>query len=210
MLKSGKSEGNFTEKDEVLGVISALERKTLKKFEFVDEKSKKNEEDIYKLKSEVNNIKYLIDQSVKSLQQNQEKSDNKLTNLLEEAKNKIKDELELIDQKFKSLVKESNNINDKKIEETSFNLLKIINEVRELADQTKNNSKKGGQLEEDEVKLVHKKIAEIDKNLKLMNNSFNMDLVKFEISKVSETISLKAGIQDIFDLNDKISIEPIK
>ena len=81
------------------------------------------------------------------------------------------------------------------------------NEDDENLEEDKSEEKKGSLINEEDLKMIkenHKKIAEIDKALKLFISGSHLDTMKTDIAKLQEDILLRAFTSEIDELKDQI------
>ena len=196
-------------------LIKNLEQKLTHKNEIIDEKIKKNEEDIYKLKNEFQNLKNesdVISYNLNSFQ-------NKIKELVEQVgltndtnSNLVNDISGKLTETYKKLlekINEEKNDLKKSIEKIKRQLKLISN--KENIDEDKSKSKVNG-LSDEDLKLISdltKRMNEAEKTIKnLISISPEISRNKEKMIKLENTLTLKASQTDFEEqvkkLNDQI------
>lgn len=220
IFKSNLTEGGSTDASIIL--IQNLEKKLFKKFEFIDEKIKRSEEEAYRFKNELSNNKIQLENLNKGINLLKDESEklNKNGGLLKE----------LINQKYlefdNKLSELDNNINNSVL--AQINELKEFqrNEIDKALEENK-NLKEAADIEEEEklkseleeknniglsegdMKLVKdciKRTIEFEKTFKVFVNSINVDNIKAEFAKIQEALGNKLSAIDLLDIKDTLSI----
>jgi hypothetical protein len=213
LFKSNVAEGGSADASIIL--IQDLEKKLFKKFEFIDDKLKKSEEDSYRYKNEFSNNKIQLENVNKTI--NLLKEENEKHHINEKAlKELINQKYIEIDAKLKDLNSQINEtillqINElkelqkeemnKAIEETKSNYVSANNEEE---NKSKNSTPTAG-LNEHEMKMVKdciKKTIEFEKTFKVFVNQVNIDNIKSELAKINEALGNKLNISDIADIKE--------
>ena len=205
LFKSNSSEGGSTDVSVIL--VQNLEKKVFKKFEFIDEKTKKQDEESYKLKNEISNVKNLIEtlsKNVFNLKQEYDIafSDN---NIMMDG---FKEKFDEIESKFDGLYsKIMENIENK---EKAF---REIQDSQKLENESQNNnvedkSKFSATMSEAELKMVKdctKKVQDLEKSFKIFINSLNIENIRNEIAKLNEQMNGKVNSNDFSDMKNNMS-----
>ena len=184
-----------------------------KKIDLMENKSKKNDEDIFKLKKDLTGINNLLSSDKNSynefsneINKNYNKfivavneDINSLKNLMSEKDEKIKNDLT---NKFE---KENNNIK-KMVDELKNNINTYIedNIIDNIVKSSKFNEKLNI-LKKDLKDLMKQNITETEKNIKSLINSLGIENIKKQISSIQENLSeklIKADL-DYIDLKFK-------
>ena len=183
-------------------LIKNLEQKLTHKNEIIDEKIKKNEEDIYKLKNEFQNLKNESDVISYNLNSFQDK---------------IK---ELVEQVGLTNDTNSNLVNDillEKINEEKTDLKKSIEKIKRQLKLISNNKNideevsksKGNVLSDEDLKLISdltKRMNEAEKTIKnLISISPEISKTKERIIKVENNLTLKANQTDFDEYVKKLT-----
>ena len=184
-----------------------------KKIDLMENKSKKNDEDIFKLKKDLTGINNLLSSDKNSYNEFSNeinknynkfivavnKDINSLKNLMSEKDEKIKNDLT---NKFE---KENNNIK-KMVDELKNNINTYIedNIIDNIVKSSKFNEKLNI-LKKDLKDLMKQNITETEKNIKSLINSLGIENIKKQISSIQENLSeklIKADL-DYIDLKFK-------
>ena len=184
-----------------------------KKIDLMENKSKKNDEDIFKLKKDLTGINNLLSSDKNSYNEFSNeinknynkfivavnKDINSLKNLMSEKDEKIKNDLA---NKFE---KENNNIK-KMVDELKNNINTYIedNIIDNIVKSSKFNEKLNI-LKKDLKDLMKQNITETEKNIKSLINSLGIENIKKQISSIQENLSeklIKADL-DYIDLKFK-------
>ena len=184
-----------------------------KKIDLMENKSKKNDEDIFKLKKDLTEINNLLSSDKNSYNEFSNeinnnynkfivavnKDINSLKNLMSEKDEKIKNDLT---NKFE---KENNNIK-KMVDELKNNINTYIedNIIDNIVKSSKFNEKLNI-LKKDLKDLMKQNITETEKNIKSLINSLGIENIKKQISSIQENLSeklIKADL-DYIDLKFK-------
>ena len=184
-----------------------------KKIDLMENKSKKNDEDIFKLKKDLTGINNLLSSDKNSYNEfsneinknynkfivSVNKDINSLKNVMSEKDEKIKNDLA---NKFE---KENNNIK-KMVDELKNNINIYIedNIIDNIVKSSKFNEKLNI-LKKDLKDLMKQNITETEKNIKSLINSLGIENIKKQISSIQENLSeklIKADL-DYIDLKFK-------
>ena len=195
-------------------LIKNLEQKFTQKNEIVDEKIKKNEEDIYKLKNDFQNVKNESD----VISHNLDNFKSKIKELVEQV-GKTNDNNSNLVNEMGSKVTENNKKILQKIEEernsTKKNLEKIKKQLKILSNKENNDDDKdkinGNGLSDEDLKIISdltKRINEAEKTIsKLVNNSFDLSKMKEELMKLESELTQKIDRKEFFELHDKVNLQ---
>ena len=217
IFKDAKITGGTLDVSKVL--IQNLETKIFKKLGFQDERFKKNEEDIFKNKNDINNYKGFSEQHIRNmnnLKESFEKNSKDLENIktdysqnLKKIKDFInKNNIEL-NEKIKNLKNEIKNSNNQ------MALLDEFSPIKKDNQQLANNGSESdiNSLSNKEFKrfkeIVSKKISILDSKvyeLSKMENKFKP--INNELDEIKIRINTKASLQDIYNIKE--SIDSIK
>lgn len=206
LLKSSGGSGQGGDANVALGLIQNLEKKFVQKFKFSDERISKNEEDILKLKTESTNIKNMQDSSSRAIQSLDEKHGalsndiNEQIKRLNEMDNQLSDTIttkygelsKLIDDKLKELSEQCDN----KIKEVENSM---------MTQPTNPNQESDDGASSRQIKDIMKKIAELDKNLKLLPAQINIEAVWKAINETKETLNDKATKGDFEEVRNLLA-----
>ncbi len=217
IFKDAKITGGTLDVSKVL--IQNLENKIFKKLGFQDERFKKNEEDIFKNKNDINNYKGFSEQHIRSMNNLKESFDKNLKDLeniktdYSENLKKIKDFINKnnieLNEKIKNLKNEMKNSNNQ------MALLDEFSPIKKDNQQLANNGSESdiNSLSNKEFKrfkeIVSKKISILDSKvyeLSKMENKFKP--INNELDEIKIRINTKASLQDIYNIKE--SIDSIK
>ena len=217
IFKDAKITGGTLDVSKVL--IQNLENKIFKKLGFQDERFKKNEEDIFKNKNDINNYKGFSEQHIRSmnnLKESFDKNSKDLENIktdYSENLKKIKDFINKnnieLNEKIKNLKNEMKNSNNQ------MALLDEFSPIKKDNQQLANNGSESdiNSLSNKEFKrfkeIVSKKISILDSKvyeLSKLENKFKP--INNELDEIKIRINTKASLQDIYNIKE--SIDSIK
>jgi hypothetical protein len=210
VFKESGMEGGSVDAAKVL--IKNLEQKFTHKNEIIDEKMKKNEEDIYKLKNDFQNLKNESD--VISYNLNNFKS--KIKELVEQVGitsdnnsnlvNEINGKLTETYKKLLEKIEEEKN-------ELKKNIEKIKKQIKALSNKGNNNDDKdkikGYGLSDEDLKLLSdltKRINTAEKHLKgLITISSEIPKIKEKFIQFENTMTLKTNITEFEEYTEKLN-----
>jgi len=220
LFKSNVTEGGTADASIIL--IQNLEKKLFKKFEFIDEKMKKTEEDSFRYKNEFSNNKIQLENINKALNLLKEENvkHNKNAVLL---KNLIEEKYIELDLKIKDLntqitdsvltqihqLREMLKEEVSKALEENKSLMLITQQNQEEDAKSRNSGAQPVGLKEGELKIVKeciKKTADFEKTFKVFVNQVNIENVKAELAKMNEALNSKLNSTDIADVKDMLSM----
>jgi hypothetical protein len=187
-------------------LIQNLEKKIFKKFEFYDDKNKKVDDDMYKLKNESSNLKNQLDNTC--VQCEKGRNDLKIeTDTLQELIDRVKSDYHLADI----------NLYDKIVHDLESKL----NDIRDSMDHSDHDGGRRGsdepmkaekahhEVDPKTVRDISKRLNELEKSYKIFASSINVDLIKSELSRLGDIIHSKANnldIQEVKEINSKTYI----
>ena len=212
LFKDTMVEGGSIDASKIL--IKNLEQKFTQKNEIVDEKMKKNEEDIYKLKNDFQNLKNESDvishnldnfkNKIKELVEQVGKTNDNNSNLVNEMGSKVTENYKRILQK----IEEEKN-NTKKNFEKIKKQLKILSSKENIDDNKDKIS--GNGLSDEDLKIMSdltKRMNEAEKTIsKLISNSFDFSKMKEDLMKLESELTQKINRKDFFELHDKVNVQ---
>ena len=211
LFKDCKTEGGNLDVSKVL--IMNLENKVFKKIGIIDEKLKKNDEDIYKAKNDIVNLKNQNDVNNRvfaNIKEDFKKIIEEIQNMNEQNSNQLNDVENKLNEKINKLIKDFDE--NKKASKGLFD--KIKEQIKKLEEKLLNSQNGSGSndgnssLSDNDLRFLkelNKKTADLEKNLKMLSSSLNLGEIKDEIKKIKEELDLKGSQQDFFDLNDKVN-----
>ena len=193
-------------------LVLNLEQKINKKTGIIEDKTKKNEEDMYKLKIECQNIKNLsevIDHnlkdfktSIKDVNSQIHQSNEMNTNMVNEMGSKLNETFRKILQKT-----EEEKSNNKKFLEKIKLDIKNIKSKNANTDTINSNDLESGVSDKD-LKLLsdlNKKIIEIEKQIKILTSLTDNTKRNEEISRIEKELSSKIDKKELELINEKLN-----
>ena len=210
------SNDNKDESEEDKNKNAQIMKMLIKKIDLMENKSKKNDEDIFKLKKDLTGINNLL-----SSDKNTNNDYNEFSNEINKNYNKFIDGVNKDINSLKNLMSEKEEIirNDltNKFEKENSDLKKMVEELKNntntylennIIDNILNSSKfneKLNNLKNDLKDLMKQNITEIEENRKSLINSLGIENIKKQISSIQESLSeklIKADL-DYIDLKFK-------
>ena len=217
IFKDAKITGGTLDVSKVL--IQNLETKIFKKLGFQDERFKKNEEDIFKNKNDINNYKGFSEQHIRSmnnLKESFEKNSKDLENIKTDYSQNLKKIKDFINKNNIELNEKIKNLkNEMKNSNNQMALLDEFSPIKKDNQQLANNGSESdiNSLSNKEFKrfkeIVSKKISILDSKvyeLSKMENKFKP--INNELDEIKIRINTKASLQDIYNIKE--SIDSIK
>ena len=217
IFKDAKITGGTLDVSKVL--IQNLENKIFKKLGFQDERFKKNEEDIFKNKNDINNYKGFSEQHIRNmnnLKESFEKNSKDLENIKTDYSQNLKKIKDFINKNNIELNEKIKNLkNEMKNSNNQMALLDEFSPIKKDNQQLANNGSESdiNSLSNKEFKrfkeIVSKKISILDSKvyeLSKMENKFKP--INNELDEIKIRINTKASLQDIYNIKE--SIDSIK
>ena len=194
-------------------LIMNLEQKVFAKISIMDDKIKKNEEDIYKLHNDFQNVKNQADVitnnidnfkgKIKELVAEVQNTNDNNSNLVNEMGNKVNENY----KKILTRIEEERNINKKNLDKIKKQIKQLLNKDTEEDDKINNNE---NGLSASDLKILSdltKRTNEVEKEVKMMKNTLDLTTIKDDIFKIESELAQKTSLKDFFELNDKIKIQ---
>jgi hypothetical protein len=213
LFKNNTSESGSIDTSAIL--IQNLEKKLFKKFELIDTNLKKQNEDVFRTKNEMGNIKLLVDNNNKNLNKINEEVE-KIKKESEVIKGLLDEKIKEIEEKLKEL---SNQINESIINQINEMKEKHKEDMKNLIEETKSNYNITLQEEEaksrsqqpgvsdGELKVIRdciKKTSDFEKTFKVFVASVNIDNIKNELGKMRESLDGKLNVSDVTDFKESL------
>jgi len=204
IFKSNSGDGGSSDMGVIL--VQNLEKKVFKKFEFIDEKGKRSDEEIFRLKAEMGNIRNHNDSATKSFLSLKEEFE-KVTGENKINFDNINDLFNSFEEKIQKLYKDV-------IEKMNLKDTEMQNNLHKLAEEHASNlgEEKGKQagsiLNDEEFKMIkdnQKKIIELEKTMKVFITNSNFEHLKNEIIKLNELMGTKINANEVSDFRDNMS-----
>lgn len=209
ILKNANS-GEGGDNSIALTLISNLEKKTNQKVKFIDERSSKQDEELFKMKTDLTNLRNAHDQTVRNV-----------TNAKDQLENVDKDIVD-IKTKMNQLENELNDLLQKSIEEMKKliddKIDKLISSLEEkftdIYDKIASSS--SGKSNEDSssqpissvtksIKEITKHLNELEKTVKLIPVQINIEAVWKEINGIKDSMLQKVSLNEHRELKDIVS-----
>jgi chromosome segregation ATPase len=212
LFKNNTVEGGSIDTSAIL--IQNLEKKLFKKFELIDTNLKKQNEDVFRTKNEMGNVKQNMETNNKSLNSMKEDIE-KIKKSSEEIRGIIDDKIADIEDKLRDL---SMQINDSIMNQLSDMREKHKEDMNKLIEETKSNYNYTMQEEEknknqpssmtdSDLRVVReciKKTSDFEKTFKVFVANVNIENVKSELSKIKEALESKLNITDVNDFKENM------
>ena len=210
LKEANLSEGNL---DASKLLIMNLEEKFMKKTQIIDEKIKKNEDDMYNLKNEFQNVKNEAQvistslsgfkSSVKEISEQVTKTNDQNSNMVNETNNKINEVYKKLLQKFEEERKNSK----KNYEKLKNYIKKIEGNTNGLGNAGTNELK--GELSDSDLRCLAeltKRITDLEKQMKMLYHSLDISKFKEEVAKLENELMQKIDEKDFFELSNKVNL----
>ncbi len=194
-------------------LVEELEKKTFQKFSCIDNKFKKNENDIFSIKNDVFNIKNKIENLNEICQMVQKENSNQknefiklkqeinkdINNLIDTQNTNLNDKFDKIQNEISKLNKPSinieneikklnNNINNDNLSQSLYN--KISDKVHKIDNNHKEN-----------IKELNNKIENISKEIKYL---INIETLQIEKDRISQLKGKLDNLLDEFDITKTV------
>jgi hypothetical protein len=188
----------------MITLIQALDKKVTKKFELIDEKFRKFEDETTKLKNESLHHKNYQENSTKLSNQFKENIDFLLVTV-EDLRSILKIQSENIDNNFKQQQKKFEEILSKNNEFLNTNAVLSSNNLTKTIDlmsksESSDKLEKGANKLEAKVKENSKRIENIENVLK----TYNLTQMNESILKIKEILQTKSNTSNIHDIQEII------
>ena len=199
--------------DVVTGLIQNLDNKVMKKLSLQDERFKKNESDIFKIKNDAVNANNLAEQTNKIVINLREIVD-KNTNSIDENKNDFNEKLQKLQDALNNLINRHNEDIDiirkeiKNLNELNDNLIKDDFTEKEISIiNPKQEEKTTIEIKEFKKFKDHilKKIQALDNRLLDYVPTSRLESIKKDIEDMKNSLNSKPSLQDFYEINEHIS-----
>ena len=208
LKEANLSEGNL---DASKLLIMNLEEKFMKKTQIIDEKIKKNEDDMYNLKNEFEKVKNeakvintsltAFKSAVNEISDQVTKTNDQNSNMVNETNSKINEVYKKLLQKFEEEKK-----NQKKNYDKLKNYIKNI-ENNALNQNGQNNLR--GELSDSDLRCLAeltKRITDLEKQMKILYHSLDIAKFKEEVAKLENELMQKIDEKDFYELSNKVNL----
>ena len=194
-------------------LVSNLEEKFIKKTQIIDEKIKKNEDEMHNLKNEFQNVKneaQVINTSligfksaVDEISEQVTKTNDQNSNMVNETNNKINEKYKILAQKIEE-EKQNSKKNYEKLKNYIKKLENISNENRNLF-----GKEIKGDMSDSDLRCIAeltKRVTDLEKQIKILYHTLDISKFKEEIAKLENKIMQKVEEKDFFELSDKVNL----
>ena len=202
------SGGNF---DASKILIMNLEEKFMKKTQIIDDKLKKNEDDMFNLKNEFQKVKNeakVINESLKGfksavneISDQVTKTNDQNSNMVNETNSKINDVYKKVLQKFED---------EKKNQKKNYDKLKnYIKNMENKTREQKGTSDIRGELSDSDLRCLAeltKRITDLEKQMKILYHTLDIAKFKEEVAKLENDLMQKIDEKDFFELSNKVNL----
>jgi hypothetical protein len=176
-------------------LVDMLEKKINKKFEFYDKNFKNNDDNVMKIRNEIQNLRNSVNRPTEApridVADHSEEFYEKLKQEFETADNALYEKLiDLVDLKLAE-------IRDSNIDTDPKNI--AVEEVREEIKHKPNRD------DEKLLKDFGKRINELEKNYRYLSSNLNADIIKSEFLRLNDLLENKASIGQVGDLRESQS-----
>ena len=194
-------------------LVSNLEEKFIKKTQIIDEKIKKNEDDMNNLKNEFQNVKneaQVINTSligfksaVNEISDQVTKTNDQNSNMVNETNNKINEKYKKLSQKI-----EDEKQNSKKNYEKIKTYIKKLENISKEQKNSKGNEIKAEMSDNDLRCMAEltKRMTDLEKQMKILYHSLDISKFKEEVAKLENELMQKVDEKNFFDLNEKVNL----
>ena len=194
-------------------LVMNLEEKFVKKTQIIDEKLKKNEDDMYNLKNEFQNVKNEAEvistsltgfkTAVKEISEQVTKTNDENSNMVNETNSKINEVYKKVLQKLEEEKK-----NSKK------NYDKLKNYIRKMESDYSNQKNVGqneikGELSDSDLRCLAeltKRITDLEKQMKMLYHGLDISKFKEEVAKLENELMQKIDEKDFYELSNKVNL----
>ena len=193
-------------------LIMNLEEKFMKKTSIMDEKIKKNEDEMYNIKNDFQNVKNIssainnslsgFKNNIKEISEQFNKTNDENSNVVNETKNKINETYKKSLQKIEDEKK-----NTKKMVE------KLKNQIKKIYDNMPEENFKQNEvkdLSDNDLRCLAeltKRISDLEKQMKMLYHSFDISKTKEDLAKIENDLNQKTDEKDFYDLSDKVNLQ---
>ena len=194
-------------------LVMNLEEKFIKKTSIMDEKIKKNEEDMYNMKNEFQNVKNKADvinnslkgfkTTVKEISEQFARTNDENSNMVNETNNKINEVYKKIFQKIDD---DKKNIK-KNLEKIKIQIKKLYE--RSIDEANKQNEGKG-ELSDSDLRCLAeltKRTADLERQIKVLYHGLDVSKTKEDLAKLENELMQKINEKDFFELSDKVNLQ---
>lgn len=204
IFKSNSAEGGSSDMGVIL--VQNLEKKVFKKFEFIDEKGKRTDEEVYKLKAEINNLKNANENTHRNL--------TNLSDSLEAISHENKTNIDIMNSNTKILEEKLENLRSQIIEKINSQEIEMQNNLHKIAEEHASNLGEekekvhGSVLGDEDMKMMkdnYRRIIDLEKTFKVFVSNSNFESMRNEITKLNELMGTKLNANEVGDMRENMS-----
>ena len=211
LLKEANITGGSIDASKIL--INVLEEKFNKKTQIIDEKIKKNEDEMHNLKNEFQNVKnetQIINESLIGFKTAVNEISEQVTKTNEQNSNMVNETNNKINEKYKKLalkIEEEKQNSKKNYEKLKNYLKKLENIIKE--EKNINGKELKGEMSDYDLRFIEeltKRITDLEKQMKMLYHSLDISKFKEEVAKLENEIMQKIDEKDFFELSEKVNL----
>ena len=194
-------------------LVMNLEQKFIKKTQLIDEKIKKNEEEMYNLKNEFQTVKneaQVINSSLQGFKTSVKEISEQVTITNDENSNMVNETSNKINETYKKLVQKIEE--EKKNSKKNYEKIKIYLKKLESNTTFQNNlntKEIKGELSDSDLRCLAeltKRITDLEKQMKMIYHGLDISKFKEDVAKLENDLMQKINEKDFFELNNKVNL----
>ena len=194
-------------------LVMNLEQKFIKKTQIIDDKIKKNEEEMYNLKNEFQTVKneaQVINSSLQGFKSSVKEISEQVTATNDENSNMVNKTSNQINETYKKLIQKIEE--EKKNSKKNYEKIKIYLKKLESNTTFQNNLNTGeikGELSDSDLRCLAeltKRISDLEKQMKMLYHGLDISKFKEEIAKLENDLMQKINEKDFFELSNKVNL----
>lgn len=210
ILKNANS-GDGGDNSIALTLISNLEKKTNQKVKFIDERSSKQDEELFKMKTDLTNLKNAHDQTVRNVtnaKEHLETVDKDIVDIktkMNQLENELNDLLQKSIEEMKKLIDDKI---DKLISSLEEKFTDIYDKIASSSSGKSNEDSSNQPISSDvakSIKEITKHLNELEKAVKLIPVQINIEAVWKEINGIKDSMLQKVSLNEHRELKDIVS-----
>ena len=212
LLGSNKNSEGSVETTKVL--LLNLEQKFFKKSNILEEKIKKNEDDMYSTKKEFQKLKNdseIASENLNNFKKITKDLEDRFTKANEDNSSLVNDLSYKLNEIHKKLLKKCDDTNSqvkKSIEKIKAQLKNIPK--KEIKEEIQQKPAIVDSLSDSDIKYIadlNKRINEIEKQIKIIYHNLDFTKTKEDIAKIENELSQKINQKDFYELSDNVNIQ---
>lgn len=213
---SSSEEGENPNSNNIIGLINNIDNKIRQKFKLNDEHFAKNDEDIFKLKADVNNMKNSQDSFTRSIKNNKEAIDDVLSQVsnlkswLDELNNSLnkgkQNQIEVLKLLLENKMKEFEEKIDDKIFDRKLSLLPAVNQEKD--DKSSVSTLINQQVHAVTIEEINKQIKDMKKQIYKLGSQTSLEGLLKDINIIKEELKQKCSVnqyKELSILSDELS-----